>query len=127
MVSAIMTGPRLCTLLTLQVAQLGGMVSEFAAYHHGDAALHGCIINMAQDFVGSNNINLLSPRGMFGTRLQVRAVGNSTTCIRPCTGQRVPLPRCQVGRPFPCCSAAQLNPVLTCTRVDDERETACVI
>lgn len=28
------------------------------------------IINLAQDFVGSNNINLLMPNGQFGTRLQ---------------------------------------------------------
>jgi hypothetical protein len=27
---------------------------------------------MAQDFVGSNNINLLQPNGQFGTRHQVR-------------------------------------------------------
>lgn len=29
----------------------------------------GTIINLAQDFVGSNNINLLRPIGQFGTRL----------------------------------------------------------
>ena len=28
------------------------------------------IIGLAQDFVGSNNINLLFPSGQFGTRLQ---------------------------------------------------------
>lgn len=28
------------------------------------------IINLAQDYVGSNNINLLLPIGQFGTRLQ---------------------------------------------------------
>lgn len=28
------------------------------------------IINLAQDFVGSNNINVLLPNGQFGTRLQ---------------------------------------------------------
>ena len=27
------------------------------------------IVNLAQDFVGSNNINLLLPNGQFGTRL----------------------------------------------------------
>jgi len=27
------------------------------------------IINMAQDFVGSNNMNILVPSGQFGTRL----------------------------------------------------------
>lgn len=30
----------------------------------------GTIVGMAQDFVGSNNINLLYPSGMFGTRRQ---------------------------------------------------------
>ena len=31
--------------------------------------LQGAIINMAQDFVGSNNINVLMPNGQFGTRI----------------------------------------------------------
>jgi intein/homing endonuclease len=54
----------------IRVAQLAGYVSEHAAYHHGEASLQGAIINMAQDFVGANNINLLYPSGQFGTRLQ---------------------------------------------------------
>ncbi|RLN49417.1 hypothetical protein BBJ28_00012663, partial [Nothophytophthora sp. Chile5] len=53
----------------LKVAQLAGYVSEHSAYHHGEASLQGTIVNMAQDFVGSNNIHLLSPIGQFGTRL----------------------------------------------------------
>ena len=53
----------------IRVAQLAGYVSEHGAYHHGEASLQGTIINMAQDFVGSNNINLLDPIGQFGTRL----------------------------------------------------------
>ena len=53
----------------LRVAQLAGYVSETAAYHHGEASLTGAIIGMAQNFVGSNNINLLVPNGQFGTRL----------------------------------------------------------
>jgi DNA topoisomerase-2 len=53
----------------IRVAQLAGYVSEHAAYHHGEASLHGAIINMAQDFVGANNINLLFPSGQFGSRL----------------------------------------------------------
>jgi len=52
----------------IRVAQLSGYVSEHGAYHHGEMSLHGTIINMAQDFVGSNNINLLDPVGQFGTR-----------------------------------------------------------
>jgi DNA topoisomerase-2 len=53
----------------IRVAQLAGYVSEIAAYHHGEASLTSTIIGMAQIFVGSNNINLLTPNGQFGTRL----------------------------------------------------------
>ena len=53
----------------VKVAQLAGVVGEQTAYHHGEASLMGTIINLAQDFVGSNNINLLQPIGQFGTRL----------------------------------------------------------
>ncbi|VDK52554.1 unnamed protein product [Gongylonema pulchrum] len=41
-----------------------------SAYHHGEASLMSTIVNLAQDYVGSNNINLLLPIGQFGTRLQ---------------------------------------------------------
>ena len=54
----------------IKVAQFSGYVSEKSAYHHGEASLNGAIVNMAQNFVGSNNINLLKPNGQFGTRLQ---------------------------------------------------------
>ena len=53
----------------IRVAQLSGYVSEQAAYHHGEASLQGAIVGMAQDFVGTNNINLLQPNGQFGTRI----------------------------------------------------------
>ena len=53
----------------VKVAQLAGSVGEMSAYHHGEASLMGTIIGLAQDFVGSNNINLLMPIGQFGTRL----------------------------------------------------------
>ena len=54
----------------IKVAQLSGSVSEISRYHHGEQSLNGTIVNMAQNFVGSNNINLLKPNGQFGTRLQ---------------------------------------------------------
>lgn len=54
----------------IKVAQFSGYVSENSAYHHGEASLNGAIVNMAQNFVGSNNINLLVPNGQFGTRLK---------------------------------------------------------
>ena len=54
----------------IKVAQLSGYTSEHSAYHHGEVSLEGTIKNMAQDFVGSNNINYLLPIGQFGSRLQ---------------------------------------------------------
>ena len=54
----------------IKVAQFSGYVSEHSGYHHGEASLNGAIVGMAQNFVGSNNINLLLPNGQFGTRMQ---------------------------------------------------------
>ncbi|KAG8177161.1 hypothetical protein JTE90_021755 [Oedothorax gibbosus] len=54
----------------VKVAQLVGSVAEQSAYHHGEQALAGTIVGLAQNYVGSNNINLLMPNGQFGTRLQ---------------------------------------------------------
>ncbi|KND03704.1 DNA topoisomerase 2 [Spizellomyces punctatus DAOM BR117] len=54
----------------IKVAQLAGYVSEHSAYHHGEQSLCSTIVGMAQNFVGSNNMQLLEPRGQFGTRLQ---------------------------------------------------------
>lgn len=54
----------------IKVAQFCGYVMEQTSYHHGDASLQAAIVGMAQDFVGSNNINLYQPIGQFGTRIQ---------------------------------------------------------
>lgn len=54
----------------LKVAQLIGYIGEHAAYHHGEVSLAQTIINLAQTYVGSNNINLLEPNGQYGTRDQ---------------------------------------------------------
>jgi DNA topoisomerase-2 len=53
----------------IKVAQFSGYVSEHSCYHHGEASLNGAIVGLAQDYVGSNNINLFQPNGQFGTRL----------------------------------------------------------
>lgn len=52
----------------IKVAQLAGYVGEHSAYHHGEQSLNGTIVNMAQSYCGSNNVNLLTPSGQFGTR-----------------------------------------------------------
>lgn len=56
--------------MEIKVAQLSGYISEHSAYHHGEQSLNSTIVAMAQNFVGSNNINLLLPLGQFGTRNQ---------------------------------------------------------
>ncbi|ODN94177.1 DNA topoisomerase II [Cryptococcus wingfieldii CBS 7118] len=53
----------------IKVAQLAGYVSEKTAYHHGEQSLTSTIVGLAQNYVGSNNVNLLAPNGQFGTRL----------------------------------------------------------
>ncbi|KAH8659309.1 DNA topoisomerase [Tricladium varicosporioides] len=53
----------------MKVVELGGYVSENTAYHHGEASMHQTIIGLAQNFVGSNNVNCLEPSGNFGSRL----------------------------------------------------------
>jgi len=54
----------------IKVAQLSGYVSEVSAYHHGENSLQQAIVGMAQIYIGTNNINLLSPNGQFGSRCQ---------------------------------------------------------
>lgn len=53
----------------IKVAQLSGFISEKTCYHHGEDSLNGAIVGMAQNFVGSNNINILFPSGQHGSRL----------------------------------------------------------
>ena len=53
----------------MKVAQLAAFVAEKAVYHHGEVSLADTIVKLANDYVGSNNINLLEPCGQFGTRL----------------------------------------------------------
>lgn len=51
-----------------KVAQLSGYISAETSYHHGEVSLQQAIITMAQDFIGKNNLNLLLPKGNFGSR-----------------------------------------------------------
>ncbi len=52
----------------IKVAQLNGKVAMDTHYHHGETNVGNAIVNMAQDFVGSNNLPYLEPLGQFGTR-----------------------------------------------------------
>eukprot|EP01060_Flectonema_neradi_P003659 TRINITY_DN12369_c2_g1_i1.p1 TRINITY_DN12369_c2_g1~~TRINITY_DN12369_c2_g1_i1.p1 ORF type:complete len:954 (+),score=140.94 TRINITY_DN12369_c2_g1_i1:792-3653(+) len=58
------------SLKEVKVTQLGGLVLESTAYHHGETSLFETIVKMGQNFTGSgNNIPLLDGVGQFGTRL----------------------------------------------------------
>lgn len=58
----------------VKVSQLGAKVAEFTEYLHGN--LDGVIVNLAQTFVGTNNLNLLVPEGNFGTRFNQEAAAS---------------------------------------------------
>ena len=52
----------------MKVAQFAAYISQHMGYHHGEKSLEGAIINMAQNFVGSNNLPYFERDGQFGTR-----------------------------------------------------------
>lgn len=54
----------------VKVVDLAGSVSGTTDYAYGEASMQGTIVGLAQDFVGSNNLNCLEPAGNFGSRLQ---------------------------------------------------------
>lgn len=51
------------------VERIASKAASDTDYHHGVGSLEGTIVGLAQDFAGSNNMNLLSPEGQFGSRL----------------------------------------------------------
>ena len=52
----------------LKVAQLSTKIAEKLGYHYGEDNLCETVVNMVQEYVGTNNLPLLSPDGNFGTR-----------------------------------------------------------
>lgn len=51
----------------VKVFILGSKTAALTHYDHGDVSLIEAIIKLAQDFPGSNNLNLIMPDGNFGT------------------------------------------------------------
>jgi DNA topoisomerase II len=54
---------------TKKVSIVASYVHSKTQYHHAQSSLEQTIINMAQNYVGATNINLLYPEGQFGTRV----------------------------------------------------------
>ena len=49
----------------VKVSQLCGDIISLSAYHNGSVSLEQAIVSMSQNFVGTNNLNLLEPIGQF--------------------------------------------------------------
>jgi DNA topoisomerase-2 len=52
----------------IKVSQLISKVAEQDLYLHGEQSLSGVVTGLARDYVGGNNINILTPDGNFGSR-----------------------------------------------------------
>lgn len=57
----------------IKVAQLGSYAAKETHYAHGEVSMCDTIINLAQNFPGSNNMNLFEPIGQFGSILSAEA------------------------------------------------------
>lgn len=57
----------------IQVERLAAFVAERSDYHHGTASLESTIVGLANNYAGTNNMNLLLPSGQFGSRLTKEA------------------------------------------------------
>jgi len=51
-----------------KVARLASTIAEYTEYLHGEIGLAGVMVNLAQNFVGANNIPFIKRDGNFGTR-----------------------------------------------------------
>jgi DNA topoisomerase-2 len=77
-----------------QVVKLQPLAMQAAKdthYHHGDASLYSTMVGMGQAHVGTNNVNLLSCDGQFGSRHASRDVFTSprylSTGLTPITNK----------------------------------------
>lgn len=57
----------------IQVERIAAHVASVSMYHHGAGSLESTIIGMAQNYPGTNNMNILEPSGQFGSRLSSEA------------------------------------------------------
>ena len=51
----------------IKVASLSARIVDTLEYLHGQVSLEGVICNMAQNYTGTNNLNVIEPKGDFGS------------------------------------------------------------
>ena len=57
----------------IQVERLAAQVAAATDYHHGTGSMESTIIGMANNYTGTNNMNVFVPSGQFGSRLTKEA------------------------------------------------------
>lgn len=53
----------------IQVERVAASIAAATDYHHGTTSMESTIVGMANNYSGTNNINLFVPSGQFGSRL----------------------------------------------------------
>lgn len=57
----------------MQVERLAAQIAAATDYHHGTSSLEGILTGMANNYAGTNNMNIFVPSGQFGSRLTKEA------------------------------------------------------
>lgn len=60
----------------IQVERVAAQIAAATDYHHGVGSLEGTLVGLANDYSGTNNMNLLVPSGQFGSRLTKEAAAS---------------------------------------------------
>lgn len=60
----------------IQVERLASAIAAATDYHHGVSSLASTIVGMANNYPGSNNLNLFVPEGQFGSRLTAESAAH---------------------------------------------------
>ena len=53
----------------IQIERVAAQIAAATDYHHGTGSMEGTLVGLANDYTGTNNMNLLVPSGQFGSRL----------------------------------------------------------
>jgi DNA topoisomerase-2 len=60
----------------IQVERLASVVAAATDYHHGTGSMASTIVGLANNYPGSNNLNLFLPEGQFGSRLTAESAAH---------------------------------------------------
>lgn len=72
----------------IKVAQAATKAALLTAYQHGETSMADTIVGLAQNYPGSNNVNLLEPIGQFGSILSSEAASHRYIYTKPSANMR---------------------------------------